>query len=605
MAKELLGPEELPLDEEEDYEDGEEGAEEEIDPESESKRKIGEKYLLKEAQTLRAFDAMKKAHKDTDEYQQAREKWVELKAQLSKIWGQLPPAFQEDFMEFSREETLKEADAILEDRGGVVDEEDIQPEPSVEPTPAVGTPKVELPPAMEQKKEQEVPKSLKIDKNHPDFYKPWKLNPKEMTVEEIQLQIQRAVRSAFVPGITDLGASYWEKQLKDAKTRGADSPRTIIRVEETRKEEAKDAAEAEEIKSQVEASTANISESQVIEVNMADTAIKAEDNTAEAEQETKKTQWIGEIEGEIKALKKELEGLKDKEYIEKKEAGAIEQAKIEKSYSAKEKAIKKEIRDLEKELRQLEKEGKSLFERFFGGDFKKTTEDSYNKSKAKTDDRRGWIKERLKGSIFGVYEFAQAEKFRRGTKDVGADVEAQARLIHQEEGELSLEESYEEVGQMHKVFKDAQIEVPTAEAYEFLSKTITEKKIDLNQKIEDAIVSDSLEHLEKVLESKTWPLSILEPKKYKNEGGEEVLTPENKKALGQSIREKLRELRRTQANSDLAKYAKIIRQDLDPIWWRRYVYGGVFALIGKFGIPLVLGKELKALPFAFFPRKDV
>lgn len=279
---------------------------------------------------------------------------------------------------------------------------------------------------------------------------------------------------------------------------------------------------------------------------------------------------------EAEKRKEELERLKKQLEEKYKELEEVRQARAE--VTEEKEAIEKEIEGLEKQLAELEKNEK-------GGDFKKTIKSIYEKAKKKGVTVWGFMKERLKGfATFGLWEIKQAEVMRRGTKSTEETIKEMAEQIKEEE-HLSMEEALSEAAEIRSVTEGLLDEDVTAGDYEFVSQVITKEKREQNNKIEDEIIEHVAEELEDKLE--------LDPiiQGYRSaHGGEKVLTDENMVALKAELKAELKKLRNGQIRKDLVGYKELMRKNLDPKWWARYVYGPMEAVLMALGVKFVITK---------------
>ena len=222
-----------------------------------------------------------------------------------------------------------------------------------------------------------------------------------------------------------------------------------------------------------------------------------------------------------------------------------------------------------------------------GEEFSNAVREHYEREQRRSRSSRvgSWIKERLKGLVtFGWWETRQAEKFRVGTQEVAEDVEAQARLVRQEEGLLTEEEALAEAESMRDRFATAGLESPTAREYEILSEIVTHEKIIANRQIEDEIVRDALHQLEERLRNNS------RVQEYISYSGEQVITAERMRDVENRIRGTVCRLRRGQAMDDIVNYKGMIREALDPEWYKRYVATGVEMVLGAVALKWVIAK---------------
>ncbi len=202
-------------------------------------------------------------------------------------------------------------------------------------------------------------------------------------------------------------------------------------------------------------------------------------------------------------------------------------------------------------------------------------------AREKAKNTWGFLKERLKGvATFGFWEFHQAEKFRAATRDIGKDVNAQARLIEEEEM-LSKEEALKEAEEMRTAFEGIDRD-PSAQEYEMMSRGISGEKMVYNERAVENIIQDATKSLEERLEKR----SLLQG--YRSaDVGKKVLTPEKIALLQERMRHQLNGMRNGQVRGDFKQYAQLMRRNLDPGWWKRYIYGGVEVALDGLALHLV------------------
>jgi len=205
----------------------------------------------------------------------------------------------------------------------------------------------------------------------------------------------------------------------------------------------------------------------------------------------------------------------------------------------------------------------------------------FGENNEKLKNTWGFLKERLKGvATFGIWEFHQAEKFRAATRDIGKDVNAQSRIIEEESG-LSKEEALKEAEEMRSAFEKINRE-PTAQEYELMSQSISAEKIKFNERVIENIIQDATKSLEDRLEKR----SLLQG--YRSaDVGKKVLTPEKIALLQERMRHQLNGMRNGQVRGDFKQYAQLMRRNLDPGWWKRYIYGGVEVALDGLALHLV------------------
>ena len=189
----------------------------------------------------------------------------------------------------------------------------------------------------------------------------------------------------------------------------------------------------------------------------------------------------------------------------------------------------------------------------------------------------GWLKERAKGVWnFGIWEFHQAERFRRKTREVAEDVKALTTLI-QEERTLSLENAQKEAQEIMDTLKEKGLEISALEITKFSNDLSERKRQENDEEIEYIIQSADNDLLEKL-------------KKYRGEAGQDVLTEENKIAFQRDLRTELDKLRDGFLKNYTVDLAKVMRLNLDEKWWRRYVWGAAEAALGFAAVKFLITK---------------
>jgi len=191
----------------------------------------------------------------------------------------------------------------------------------------------------------------------------------------------------------------------------------------------------------------------------------------------------------------------------------------------------------------------------------------------------GWVKERAKGvATFGFWEFHQAERFRRNKKKTSKEIAEAGEKIRKTEN-LSLEDALEEAETMRMMAEGADVTNPESADYENYSRIISGHKIEENNKRIDAIVAESSNTLQERMA------------KYRDEFGKVVSADERIMAgFEGSLRNSLLELQNGQKESDAKEFNKIIKDRLDPNYWRRYVYGALEAVLGIWGSKVMITK---------------
>lgn len=204
-----------------------------------------------------------------------------------------------------------------------------------------------------------------------------------------------------------------------------------------------------------------------------------------------------------------------------------------------------------------------------GVTFQRDVAETFERERTTGQRIGSWLKERMKGLVtFGWWETHIAEKIRTGTKKIGGDLEAQSRLVRQEDGLLSEEEALAETARMRELFVMSNMEAPTAQQYEGLSRLVTSEKIAANKHIEDTMVAESLGKIEERFG------------KTKRYDGTPAVTPESMRAIENRIRNSVRAMRRGQADDDILNFTRRVRGALDPEWYKRYVATGVEMALG-------------------------
>jgi len=252
----------------------------------------------------------------------------------------------------------------------------------------------------------------------------------------------------------------------------------------------------------------------------------------------------------------------------------------------------------ERETRVERKEDKTLSpvvakefrEAYFGANERKGG--AKENEKKKSWRGWGWVKERLKGfGTMGFWEIHQAERFRSSKKAVGQDIEKAAVDTIQKVTHLDLKNAMEEAFAMRVHFEEVGIEKPTRDDYERMSKRISGMKEQTNNQAIEKIVGNSSKSLGERL------------KKYKNEFGEKVLvTAGDRKKLEDEMRKELTKLQDGETEADAKKFSKVIRDTVDPAYWKRYVYGGLEMALDALALKVVISK-IAAEKLVLFTRK--
>ncbi|MEK9167914.1 MAG: hypothetical protein AAB769_01110, partial [Patescibacteria group bacterium] len=196
--------------------------------------------------------------------------------------------------------------------------------------------------------------------------------------------------------------------------------------------------------------------------------------------------------------------------------------------------------------------------------FQREVAETFEQERTRGQRIGSWLKERAKGLFtFGWWETHIAEKVRVGTKVVGRDLEAQSRLVRQEEGLLSEEEALAETTRMRELFAMSNMEAPSAGQYEGVSRLVTSEKIAANRHIEDTMAADAIRQIEE---------RFHDTKRY---DGTPAITPESLRAIEDRIRNSVGAMRRGQADDDILNFTRRVRGALDKDWWKRYIATGV------------------------------
>jgi len=193
----------------------------------------------------------------------------------------------------------------------------------------------------------------------------------------------------------------------------------------------------------------------------------------------------------------------------------------------------------------------------------------------------GWTKERLKGlATFGFWEVHRAEQFRSAKKKVGKELSKKSETVRRTEN-LSLEDAHDEA---LRIQANLALEGKpggkgaTSEDYERLSNAISREKHIENQ----IYVSYLVKNAESTLRERL--------KKYKNEFGKNVLDETKIKEAMAELKGKLLSLENGALEADTKDFSKVIKDKLDPKYWRRYIYGGAEAALGFAGWSWLSGK---------------
>jgi hypothetical protein len=178
----------------------------------------------------------------------------------------------------------------------------------------------------------------------------------------------------------------------------------------------------------------------------------------------------------------------------------------------------------------------------------------------------GWLKERTKGLFtFGIWEQVQARRFAKGTKTTAKDLENFASQIQKEQN-LSLEDAMTEAQEIQAAVQTREGEGTTGvntREIERVSREVTARKVgENNEKINEVILT-TIASLEDRL------------KKYKGVSGQDVLTEDAKNKIATEIQRRLNELRGAYIQEDAKELTGMLRERLEPDWWKRVAYGGL------------------------------
>lgn len=207
-----------------------------------------------------------------------------------------------------------------------------------------------------------------------------------------------------------------------------------------------------------------------------------------------------------------------------------------------------------------------------------------------------FLSERKKGLMtFGYWEVRQAEKLRSASNEVDKKVKKMAEAFHPENNldltikqrdrneleaklmfsklVLSGEKVVADDGQ-EKLVQDLSVE----EQQRILDRartTVSWKQFEQNEEIEDVMIEKAVSTLEEKLKTKIGRFN-LEAKTF---AGDKVLTPEKIATLKKEMRKSIQAMRRSQVDKDVLKFNQLVRKNLDPHWYKRYVAGGIEAAL--------------------------
>jgi len=244
-----------------------------------------------------------------------------------------------------------------------------------------------------------------------------------------------------------------------------------------------------------------------------------------------------------------------------------------------------EIEKLSRERAKLQAELNGEQRRMgYGERFKLTTQKAYRKIKEKIKgDGKGstarfWGQRALGLLTFGGLDAYKANQFRKGTKSVAEQAGAYAGDIEQQQNFSSVEAAQIDAMEMGDT---TGLDVS---AVEKLSQEVTDRKIKDNDARINEIIISVISGLEEKL------------KKYKGDRGENVLTEEAKDKIAIDLQNRLNDMRYSTIGADAKAIKKMLRENLDPDWWHRYVWAGL-ELAGASTI-VYLGGPLLASKFA-------
>jgi|GEM_PF-6484845 len=193
----------------------------------------------------------------------------------------------------------------------------------------------------------------------------------------------------------------------------------------------------------------------------------------------------------------------------------------------------------------------------------------------RTGGKWGWVKERLKGSIFGINDFIQGGRFSRAKGKAGKEISAQAVTLEKTE-HLSLEDALKEAEEMKTMQQQAKKAEMSKEDYDKFSKAVTARKEQVNNAVIKSVTHDAMAKIEKRLE------------KYRNMHGVKVAQLEkNKLAFRDQLITELMHLQDGRKEIDRKAFEKIVKQSFDPNYWQRYVWGGAMLALEASGAVLV------------------
>ncbi len=182
-----------------------------------------------------------------------------------------------------------------------------------------------------------------------------------------------------------------------------------------------------------------------------------------------------------------------------------------------------------------------------------------------------FARERVKGvATFGFWEVHEAEYLRSEVKGVSKEASRNTKLLQREQN-LTYDDEHEEANRMNNLYDQLGIEernaLPPQELYRNMANWVSAEKISQNKEIEQELVDGALSTLRERFAKKV------------DFRGRPILTEEKLFNIESELRRTASVARYTQIDRDIINYNKLIRKNLDPEWYRRYVAGGIeFAL---------------------------
>jgi len=193
----------------------------------------------------------------------------------------------------------------------------------------------------------------------------------------------------------------------------------------------------------------------------------------------------------------------------------------------------------------------------------------------------GWLKERGKGLLtLGFWEVHQAERFRSGTKKTAVEVAAQAELLDQTR-DMDIEQAQDEANRIRAMAGGPQ--GMTKGGIEAASNVIDAEKTASNARLMDRIVARARENIQERLA------------KYRDQFGRNVVGDEKLAQFEDRLRAELhsstigRGIREPSILKREIDFKRAVRERLDPLYWLRYVYGGLEFVAGTIGLKLLAG----------------